>query len=778
MVHNILPLLLQVSYDSHPVHHSKEDGWHYLVDGQKQCWKTVRAVNVFNKQTAKYFEAGRMSSVNKKLALALCAGDLADSDLARVHTLAKRVLKKTNRANVAEDPWLSQLDWAPVPPDQVQALPVSAAKVKKPKQGVLWPAWYWEQAKPKNLGVLDITVRNSLSPILLRLSWLGWPLFRSREHGWIFRVPRSQSFETRARALQFFHDDDATLATQSGQDGDGEFVFYKLPHKDGEEANVGSPLTKTFMKYAQDGTMTSPFPEARDALDMSAQCSYWISARDRIMSQMPVWQTPTRDLGFRVPADTPAPADKWGVILPQMTAMGTITRRAIERTWLTASNAKKNRVGSELKAMVRAPPGYALVGADVDAEELWISSLMGDAQFGLHGATAIGWMTLEGTKSAGTDLHSKTGSILRISRDQAKVFNYSRIYGAGMRHAILLLLQASAGMTPEKAHELAEELYAKTKGKNTYREDIFGRKFWYGGSESFVFNKLEEIAISDRPQTPALGCGVTSALAKQNLAPGFGNDYMTSRVNWVVQSSGVDYLHLLIVSMDHLIRKYGIRARYLISVHDEVRYLVHEEDRFRAALAMQIANLWTRGLFAFKLGMDDLPQGVAFFSAVDVDSVLRKEADMTCVTPSQPTPLPPGESLGMEAILERTGGTLWQDARPMDVAPTAPDALAPLGADYVQPNCLTHRAKSAEWLQAQSTSDLNEILLLATAATGFAPSRKPKRQYNPRKDTPRKPAVSTPDHDLDAMFLEQQASAGVGNVRRRDMRRMADEIFA
>jgi len=147
--------------------------------------------------------------------------------------------------------------------------------------------------------------------------------------------------------------------------------------------------------------------------------------------------------------------------------MGTVTRRAIEKTWLTASNAKKNRVGSELKAMVRAPKGYAIVGADVDSEELWISSCMGDAQFGLHGATALGWMTLEGTKAAGTDLHSKTASILGISRDQAKVFNYSRIYGAGMRHAVLLLLQSNPGMLPDQAQKLAENLYASTKGKNT-----------------------------------------------------------------------------------------------------------------------------------------------------------------------------------------------------------------------------------------------------------------------------------------------------------------------
>jgi hypothetical protein len=61
--------------------------------------------------------------------------------------------------------------------------------------------------------------------------------------------------------------------------------------------------------------------------------------------------------------------DKWG-ILPQVVSMGTVTHRAIEKTRLTASNAKKNHVGSEQKVMVQAPPGYAIIGADVDSEEL------------------------------------------------------------------------------------------------------------------------------------------------------------------------------------------------------------------------------------------------------------------------------------------------------------------------------------------------------------------------------------------------------------------------
>ncbi|KAF8342420.1 hypothetical protein F5887DRAFT_1216101 [Amanita rubescens] len=64
------------------------------------------------------------------------------------------------------------------------------------------------------------------------------------------------------------------------------------------------------------------------------------------------------------------------LIPPQVVAMGTISHRMIEKTWLTPSNVKKNRVESESRAMVRAPPGYAIIGAGVNLEE-WISSCMG-----------------------------------------------------------------------------------------------------------------------------------------------------------------------------------------------------------------------------------------------------------------------------------------------------------------------------------------------------------------------------------------------------------------
>jgi DNA polymerase gamma 1 len=725
----ILPLLLRISYKGFPVAYNNKDKWHYLNDAGEAsrfgAATQLKANQLFSRRhVIAWSKQGVISSADPELVEQISLGGNTPELREKVMTFAEATMRT---ANAAKDPWSSQLDWSEVEIHSQKRVK-KAQPVKPPP--VYWPKWYWDAAKPKkNMppGSLDITVRNRIAPLLLHLSWLGWPLFHSREHGWTFRVTPDGQYSTRSSPLSFYDDADAVLKDMASPGG---YRFYKLPHKDGEKANVGSPLSKTFIKYSQDGTLRSPGDEAKEALDMNAQCSYWISARDRIMNQLVVWQDKTKDLGSSA---SPPTENKLGIILPQVITMGAVTRRAIEKTWLTASNAKKNRVGSELKAMVRAPEGYAIVGADVDSEELWISSCMGDAQFGLHGATALGWMTLEGTKAAGTDLHSKTASILGISRDAAKVFNYSRIYGAGQRHALLLLLQSNPSMDSEQAQKLAQNLYASTKGKNTHRPDFFGRKFWYGGSESFVFNKLEEIALSDNPRTPTLGCGITHALSKKHLPETFGSDYMTSRINWAVQSSGVDYLHLLIVSMQHLIKKYDIQARYLISVHDELRYLVKEEDKYRAALALQIANVWTRSFFAYKLGMDDLPQGVAFFSAVDVDHVLRKEADMPCVTPSQPNPIPPGETLDITKVLEKTnGGTLLRDGSPMSVEPLKTEDFEGHLHGYVPADQLIHRSKSAAFLKAQATADFAEIKGLAQTESGkkfktFRPKSKKKK---------------------------------------------------
>lgn len=64
--------------------------------------------------------------------------------------------------------------------------------------------------------------------------------------------------------------------------------------------------------------------------------------------------------------------------------------------------------------------------------------------------------------------------------------------------------------------------------------------------------------------------------------------------------------------------------------------LLEQEPVFTAGMAVSRLVVF-RCMFAYKLGLKDLPQSVAFFSAVDIDQCLRKEVTMDCKTPSNPT---------------------------------------------------------------------------------------------------------------------------------------------
>lgn len=504
-----------------------------------------------------------------------------------------------------DDQWLRQLDWSGQEIRMIKGKRKNDPLQKSTRQkhpGM--PKWYKDLFSKASSTEINLSVRTRISPLLLRLAWNKKPLIWSDRFGWIFRVPIEEEGGYKDSPVVKC---DMTKETNLQLKDDTGCIYFKLPHKDGPTARCTAPLAKSYLKYFEEGILSSEYPLAKEALEMNAACSYWISARQRIKGQMVVYGS---DLvpgvgGDGAEAKAGSDTKEIGIILPQIIPMGTVTRRAVESTWLTASNAKKNRVGSELKAMVKAPEGYVFVGSDVDSQELWIASLVGDAQFKLHGGNAIGFMTLEGTRSAGTDLHSKTAKILGISRNNAKVFNYGRIYGAGVKFASTLLRQFNPSLSDAEALRISENLYKETKGQRTNRKTLRDRAFWRGGTESFVFNKLEEFADQDKPRTPVLGAGITEALRRELLS---SNGFMPSRINWAIQSSGVDYLHLLIVSMDHLIRKFKLHARLAITVHDEIRYLVKEEHKYKVAMALQVANLWTRAMFSQQMGIEDLPQ--------------------------------------------------------------------------------------------------------------------------------------------------------------------------
>ncbi|XP_028128634.2 DNA polymerase subunit gamma-1, mitochondrial isoform X1 [Diabrotica virgifera virgifera] len=596
-----------------------------------------------------------------------------------------------------------------------------------------YPNWYRKLCKKPDSsshwvpGPNLISTSMQITPKLLCLTWEGYPLHYLREKGWGFLIPFTDDTDmsTNLPLKQLLEKcplliskdgDNAALAManlcQQVQDNlsrkeyysrlkkdktDGLYKgtgiwcstevenccwFFKLPHKDGPSYNVGNPLAKDFLNKFSENVLVGDTESAEQVLEIAKKLSYWRNNRSRILDQMVVWLAEEN-----LPKYLRAKGYTFGTILPQVVVSGTLTRRAVEPTWMTASNAQSDRIGSELRAMVQAPPGYNIVGADVDSQELWIASIVGDASYAkTHGATPFGWMTLSGSKSSGTDMHSVTAKAVGISRDHAKVINYARIYGAGQSFAERLLKQFNPTMSEAEARSKAQKMFALTKGKKIYYlrkehvlefvdkpytkwqafeiakacgktvDAMFLKSKWTGGTESAMFNRLEEIANSDRPETPFLHGRLSRALEPKTKSE---DQYLPTRVNWVVQSGAADFLHLMLVCMKWIM---GDNIRFCLSFHDEVRYLVPEEHRYQAALALHTTNLLTRAFCAYQLGVHDLPQSVAFFSSVEVDKVLRKESKQDCVTPSNPHGLskgygiPNGEALNIYEAIDRAGG--------------------------------------------------------------------------------------------------------------------------
>ncbi|KHJ44993.1 DNA-directed DNA polymerase [Trichuris suis] len=164
---------------------------------------------------------------------------------------------------------------------------------------------------------------------------------------------------------------------------------------------------------------------------------------------------------------------KYCSVMPRVICAGTVTRRAVESTWMTVSNPEEVRIGSELKGLIKAPLGYRFVGSDVDSQELWIAALFGDSRsLRIHGCTPNSWMLLKGDRNLKTDQHSVIAQEMSISRSQAKVLNYGRMYGAGRAFAVRLLKGFRPDLSSDEAERLATKLYRRTKGRNVYLYEL------------------------------------------------------------------------------------------------------------------------------------------------------------------------------------------------------------------------------------------------------------------------------------------------------------------
>jgi DNA polymerase gamma 1 len=380
------------------------------------------------------------------------------------------------------DPWLMELDW-----NVNRTRYTKAGSLAKNQNLELLgkPNWYRQLWHVQSKSI-HLSITQQIAPYLLKMCWKGSPLVYRSGAGWCYYEKTTQPTENPSSIIYSYLNQ------------------VPLPSSPATSSKTGSPFSKFFRGALEMGDMHSNSATALDIFQLKRKCSFWLAYRKRIVSQFVVGNDSHR-ISSEMPQD-------FAVILPQQIPMGTVTRRCVEPLWMTASNPKKDQIGSEIKAKVIAPQGYKFVGADVDSQELWIASLLGDRIFRTHGATAIGFMTLQGTKSKGTDLHSMSGKIMGISRDDAKQFNYSRIYGAGINFAKGILATMNPGLDKDQVSAKVNDLYKSTKGERVRKD---GKLF--GGSETFMFNELESIANSKICETPVLKCKIPDSLDSSNV---------------------------------------------------------------------------------------------------------------------------------------------------------------------------------------------------------------------------------------------------------------------
>ena len=113
-------------------------------------------------------------------------------------------------------------------------------------------------------------------------------------------------------------------------------------------------------------------------------------------------------------------------------------------------------------------------------------------------------------------------------------------------------------------------------------------------------------------------------------------------------------LAVILTATHWLARRFKIPAQFILSIHDEVWWMVPEKYAESFAVLFQMAHLYSWARFQASVKMCDVPLSRAFFSSVAIDNRLRKSPDECTATPSNPRGIdePDGNDYSMAQMAE------------------------------------------------------------------------------------------------------------------------------
>lgn len=111
-------------------------------------------------------------------------------------------------------------------------------------------------------------------------------------------------------------------------------------------------------------------------------------------------------------------------------------------------------------------------------------------------------------------------------------------------------------------------------------------------------------------------------------------------------------LHAFLTAIEFLIREYRIEAKFCISIHDSILYMVKEEQAEELTALFQVAHVWTWVWLRYQYGIYEIPQNNAWFSSVEIDHIFRKSANEDVRTISNEISEPEGRALTIHDTLK------------------------------------------------------------------------------------------------------------------------------
>ena len=423
----------------------------------------------------------------------------------------------------------------------------------------------------------------------------------------------------------------------------GRTLKWYYVNEDGKKVTVEKPgqgglsgtalLNKDHAQLFDEGDLKVTSPGATEVLSLAMSMTYWISCRGRVMSEIVL---PVKY--------------KYGtanVICPSLIPTGTVSGRGVSPLWLTVTDCKPDnnfRIGVELKSRVQAPAGKVLMSADMSAQELRIGIVYADSigakahyadtqQCGYIGASLMTHGVYAGNKELGTDAHTMLAKSVGVSRSAAKNAGYALLYGAGEKTIAYALMWdlVKLDMEPEAKYAIARNFAKKIIGHKRGKVDRASNVF-YGGTDSAAFTVLAQLGAKQIPQTPLLRNTLTAPLCPVNC----GNDFVTGRTNWSIQSTARDQADCFMVAYQWLCDMHNIDSRVIFLIHDEFLSITDEKDVDIAAWLFNVAHCWTWAYLNEVMGIYDMCNVGVFFDDVIAQKCLRKAADLKTNSSSNP----------------------------------------------------------------------------------------------------------------------------------------------